>query len=82
MDTKMTDSQVDHARALSKEASKRVFAKYEKGALEHGTNLWEKGALELTDLAIEEAVDQLTYLLTLREKLTGTPRTLAEILGE
>ncbi len=43
--------------------------KYEIGQKEHGGNLWEKDTLFLVDQAIDEAIDQVVYLTTLRDKL-------------
>lgn len=42
-----------------------LTAKYEKGQAEHGGNLWEK---DMLDFAIEEAIDMVTYLYTMREQ--------------
>lgn len=48
-------------------------SKYRKGAVEHssefGGELLNVPALVLVDHALEEAIDQLAYLLSLREKL-------------
>jgi hypothetical protein len=65
----MNDRQKKHAILLANEASDRCFDKYEKGATEHSeTRLWEFSAEELLDFAIDEAIDQINYLLTLKGK--------------
>lgn len=43
-----------------------VTVKYEKGQQEHGGRLWCKP--NLLDKAIEEAIDLVVYLYTLREQ--------------
>lgn len=48
-----------------------VDAKYRAGAAEHGGELLALPDSEILDLAIEEAIDQVVYLLSLKEKLTG-----------
>jgi len=41
--------------------------KYRKGQKEHGGDLWKKK--HIIDMAIEEAIDQVGYLITLREQI-------------
>ena len=41
--------------------------KYVKGQNEHGGELWSKTGL--IDMAIDEAIDQVVYLLTLKQQL-------------
>ena len=65
----MTTAQLDHMLDVSKEASRLIRAKYSKGVAEHGTFLMDLTADELLENAIDEAVDQLVYLLSLKEKL-------------
>ena len=45
-----------------------VDAKYRKGQAEHGGDLFKKTKLELIDFTIDEAIDQVVYLLTLKDK--------------
>lgn len=45
----------------------KVEKKYRKGQREHGGNLWEK--MGIIDCAIEEALDQVVYLVTLKDQL-------------
>ena len=51
--------------------TRELRAKYARGQAEHGGNLWEKPGL--LDHAIEEALDLVIYLLTLREQQSGRP---------
>lgn len=57
----------DHANKIAKDAAKRILVKYHAGQLEHGGKLWTKPGI--IDMAIEEAIDQVIYLLTLKEQL-------------
>jgi len=50
------------------EVYKMALAKYRKGAEEHGGNLWDLSEDELLDEAINEAIDQVIYLLTIKLK--------------
>ncbi len=65
----MTQDQQQHLASLKSIIDTRISAKYKKGVKEHGGNLWDLSSAELLEEAINEAVDQLTYLLTLKEKL-------------
>ncbi len=69
----MTTSQEEHLRRLKKEFCELIDAKYRRGAVEHsrdfGGELVNVPNLGLVNHAIEEAIDQVAYLLTLREKL-------------
>lgn len=68
----MTEAQAAHAAQLADEVERRLvhkYAKYAKGAQEHGGNLWNMAPLELLEEAISEAIDQCVYLLTLKEQL-------------
>lgn len=65
----MTQTQEEHLLEICHEFSRLTGAKYRKGAQEHGGNLWELPMLQLLDNAIEEAIDQVTYLLTLKKKM-------------
>lgn len=58
------ETHIDHILA---EFTAEARAKYEAGQSEHGGNLWEKRGM-LTH-AIEEAIDQVIYLYTLRQQL-------------
>lgn len=63
----MTVEQATHIDEILREFSSEARAKYEAGQEEHGGNLWEKRGM-LTH-AIEEAIDQVVYLYTLRRQL-------------
>lgn len=65
----MTPEQTNHLAKLKFAVSRRLQDKYTKGAVEHGGFLWEMSREELLENAIDEAIDQLTYLLTLKGKL-------------
>ena len=66
----MKQVQIDHLNEILETTRELLTAKYVKGAKEHKTILSEDyTALEILDMAIEEATDQMTYLLTLRDKL-------------
>jgi len=67
----MTDDQKAHAAQLGDEAERRLLLKYAKGAAEHGGNIWELSPAVLLDEAINEAIDQVVYLLTLKEQLVN-----------
>lgn len=64
----MTDEHSQHLASIQEKATDLIGQKYTKGVEEHGGNLWEKKGL--IDMAIDEAVDQIVYLLTLKEQLT------------
>ena len=65
-----------HLVRLLEESEKRIREKYFAGQREHGGNLWQKeGILEM---AIDEAVDMLVYLLTLKEQMDTTSSSPSE----
>lgn len=65
----MNQQQIEHLKQIVDEASRRLSQKYSVGAAEHGGNLWDKDAMWILDQAIDEAIDQVTYLYTLKQKL-------------
>ena len=65
----MTPEQKAHLSYILSQALNRIDVKYHKGAKEHGGVLSDMSKEDLLDNAIDEAVDQLTYLLTLKQKL-------------
>ena len=68
----MNPSQQAHHDRILKEATQLISAKYTKGTIEHNSNLSEDYTVDqLLTEAINEAIDQITYLLTLKEKLNG-----------
>ena len=69
----MTTSQEEHLQRIKNNFCELMDAKYRRGAVEHscefGGELANVPTLRLVNHAIEEAIDQVAYLLTLREKL-------------
>ena len=65
----MTPEQKTHVARIDATFSSLMTKKYEAGQKEHGGNLFEVSITELVDFAIEEAIDQVVYLLTLKEQL-------------
>lgn len=65
-DDRLTSEQAADVEAIGKAFCTAMADKYTRGQVEHGGNLWEKGEVFLLDAAIEEAIDQVTYLLTLK----------------
>lgn len=57
----------EHAEFIGELAKQKLIRKYMRGQAEHGGRLWEKKGL--IDMAIEEAIDQVVYLLTLKDQL-------------
>ena len=70
----MTPNQELHKQSIIKRVGELIDAKYRKGVNEHGGNLWDLPIRELVDNAIDEAIDQLAYLLTVKDQLTRLPR--------
>lgn len=62
----MTDDQEAHLKFIKYKFSKIMEPKFRKGAEEHATLLHEQPKELLLDYAIEEAIDQVVYLLTLK----------------
>ena len=62
--------QEEHLNTIKSAFSFLVNDKYRKGQKEHGGNLFDKTPIQLVDNAIDEAIDQVVYLITLRDKLT------------
>jgi hypothetical protein len=64
----MDAAQEAHLTRILTSFNAAARVKYAKGQREHGGNLWEKGGL--LDMALEEAIDQVIYLWTLKEQQT------------
>src|SRR3990167_4934944 len=62
----MTPEQEKHLQKIKDQFNELVDSKYRKGQEAHGGDLWAKSGL--LDMAIEEAIDQVTYLITLKDK--------------
>lgn len=72
----MTQEQENHLQNIKTAFLKAVDIKYRHGQEEHGGNLWKKKGL--IDMAIEEAVDQVIYLLTLKKQIEDSGVELGE----
>ena len=68
----MTKEQEKHLTEIQKLTVAWIDSKYRAGQKRHGGNLLDMAPLQLVDNAIDEAIDQVTYLFTLREKLADT----------
>lgn len=64
----LSPDQEAHLLRIKTEFHRAVDAKYRAGALEHGGDLHDMTLLQLIDNAMQECIDQWTYLQTLREK--------------
>lgn len=66
----MSDDQWEHLESIKTRFNDLLEVKYVAGAKEHDSKLHTDYTIsQILDMAIEEAIDQVTYLLTLREKL-------------
>jgi|TARA_R110002051_G_scaffold305675_1_gene375795 hypothetical protein len=70
----MTLDQENHLAEIQQSISKRVNEKYRAGQSEHGGDLWER--VPLVEDLIEEALDQMTYALTLKSQLGRVKKLL------
>lgn len=59
-----------HAELIAEQTKEETKAKYLAGAKKYGTLLWEYPIPSLVDNAIEESLDEGTYLRTLRQLMT------------
>lgn len=75
----MNPEHEDHLDRIKKQALYRIDKKYRQGQAEHGGMLWLKDGL--VDFAIDEAIDMVVYLLTLKEQLAGEPNMPLEDEG-
>jgi hypothetical protein len=65
----LTSRQRLHLIRIRDSFDKAVIAKFHKGAEEHGGDLQDMDSLQLIRNAMDECIDQWTYLKTLEEKL-------------
>jgi len=65
----VTNEQERHLARVLRSFVFKADAKYRKGQEEHGGDLWALSAIDLVNHALEEAIDQVVYLDTLRENL-------------
>jgi hypothetical protein len=67
-----------HLRSIIEQAIDLIDAKYRRGDEQHGGKLWKKK--NLIDKAIEEAIDQVVYLITLKQQINS--KTLYLVRGK
>lgn len=67
----LTKEQKAHLSYILSEALSRIDTKYQNGAKEHGGLLSDLSEEQLLENAIDEAVDQVVYLLTLKQKFNS-----------
>lgn len=65
----MSEEQRLHTELLVKQFTELMTKKYEAGTREHAGNIWDLPKEQLLDEAINEAIDQVVYLLTLKANL-------------
>ena len=63
----MTPEQELHLQHIKLSFAEAVDKKYRHGQQEHGGDLWRKKGL--IDFAIDEAIDQVTYLISLKQQI-------------
>ena len=63
----MNKKQKEHITSIMDDTVNLMYTKYKAGVRQHGGNLWDKK--DLIDMAISEAIDQVVYLLTLKEQI-------------
>ena len=67
-----------HAKYIADKARAAIYKKYMSGQEEHGGKLWRK---TITPHILEEAIDQLVYVLTLRDQLDAAESMLGLALS-
>lgn len=65
----MTESQEAHLNSIVEAFTEACIVKYRKGAEEHGGDLFSMPFEALLDNAIDEAIDQFVYLMTMKQQL-------------
>lgn len=81
----MTPAQEQHLAGIINQFNNMASSKYRRGQAEHGGNLFDLPAIDLVNEALAEAIDQVTYLSTLRDKiieLYDQMRSLAEVINQ
>jgi hypothetical protein len=76
----LTKAQSDHLDKIHTRFTALSTEKYIKGQKEHGGDLWRK--IGLIDMAIDEAIDQVVYLITLKGQIEASGVKLGEIEDE
>lgn len=74
----LSPKQAYHMASIQLATAEGIEKKYTKGALEHKSNLWEMPTAKVIESIIEEAIDQNTYAMTLRQQM----HTLIALLKE
>lgn len=74
----MTEDQVVHVTAIIQDFKDKCFKKYEIGAAEHGSNVWDMNVLRLLEEGMSEAIDQYVYLYTAKEHELNRLRRIDE----
>lgn len=65
----MTEAHENHLEQIKIASLDLLDRKYRAGQASHGGSLWSMPAAKQVENAIEEATDQLTYLLSLRQNM-------------
>lgn len=65
----MTYAQELHLEQIKIHFKERVDSKYRAGAVEHGGDLCDMSEILLVQNAMDECIDQFTYLATLLDKI-------------
>lgn len=65
----MTEAHENHLEQIKLASCDLLDKKYRAGQKAHGGSLWTMPAAKQVESAIEEATDQLTYLLSLRQNM-------------
>jgi hypothetical protein len=65
----MTLEQEKHIADIIDDFSTLADRKYRKGQQEHGGDLFNMSTIKLLDNAIDEAIDQVIYLLTIKRNI-------------
>jgi len=68
-DNEMTEAHERHLEQIKLAACDLLDKKYRAGQKAHGGSLWTMPAARQVESAIEEATDQMTYLLSLRQNM-------------
>lgn len=65
----ITQEHEEHIEEIREEFIIAMTSKYYNGVKEHGGHLKNMSALDLIDNALDEAIDQYVYLITLKAKV-------------
>ena len=68
-DNEMTPAHEKHLEQIKLASCDLLDRKYRAGQKAHGGSLWNMPAARQVENAVEEATDQLTYLLSLRQNM-------------